>query len=975
MTRHLITAALFSLLLTALSAQPPSLTGLPVDGALSVDGKLDEPAWQKGEWSSGFSFLDMPERSPDVQTAFKVRFDNQAVYVGIRAQEPTPDAMKLDSRTRDLKVWHDDCVEIMLDPTGERIEYYHIMVNGLGTVYDAQMRQGGNVRSVEWDCNVQAGTHIEDDVWTAEIRLPLVELGLNASSTGDWALNVTRARRVDGTELSSYAPLTGGFHQPSLFAALSMAGADFGRFLWNIKPPYEARVMPDGDGLVYHAKIHVRNAGPEFRFFKVRGVLENAAGDWVPDGLDSGQEREMALRVDVKKQGKQTLRIELVDRRNGDLLSLRRFQVDLSYTPIRLDVRRPWYRNSIYATETIDAIECVATIALPRAQLERLKCRAVLKAAAAQDADAAPVAETIIPGIQETVALTLPIPDLKTGDYTLSVALEDRIDGTVVHSASTTIHKLPRVADEWRIDERNVLRHNGEQVLPFGWFSIPPAVMAEENHAYRLMQHYNAQYKRSREEARAFLDTITAAGTHVTIYPYPNHHMMSPASVWGKPLSDNEAQALRNRLNDIKDHPGVFAWYLADEPELRPALPERLRRIYEVCRDTDPYHPCIMLNDTIAGIFKYVDSGDILMPDPYPCFIQGGLAAQPIEKTSKFIKACQEAGKGRKAIWVTPQAFNYGDYGRKNQRGPTATELRNQLYQAVVHGAKGFLWYTYSHTHNYPDLDLGMRWLSFEVADLKAAILADPAEVVALDVDAPEPDHIHVSPRFVDGHLTIFAVNTATRPQDVTLTLKGAGAKALAKQAPFRVVSEDREIRLASANTFSDRFDTYQTHIYTTNPELAMRTTFAGLLTRIAKADAARKRPGNLAFEDAGTTVDVSSKSRYGSTPDRVTDGVRDGMRWRADPGAEEEDWLVVRWAEPTSIGRILVFSDSIASCKIQIPEGDAWKTVGEGTGDQGNRADIALGPLTTEAVRILVTGLKPDQKAATIWEVEAYGE
>ena len=40
---------------------------------------------------------------------------------------------------------------------------------------------------------------------------------------------------------------------------------------------------------------------------------------------------------------------------------------------------------------------------------------------------------------------------------------------------------------------------------------------------------------------------------------------------------------------------------MADEPELRPALVDRLRRARDVVAAEDPYHPCIMLNDTIAG--------------------------------------------------------------------------------------------------------------------------------------------------------------------------------------------------------------------------------------------------------------------------------------------------------------------------------------------------------------------------------------
>jgi len=511
-----------------------------------------------------------------------------------------------------------------------------------------------------------------------------------------------------------------------------------------------------------------------------------------------------------------------------------------------------------------------------------------------------------------------------------------------------------------------VLLHNGEPVLPFGWFSIPPDRMAEPGHAYELMQWYNAQWN-SDEEVLEFLDQVVAAGTHATSYPYPSPDMMRE---WGQPLSEEESAALARRVAPLKDHPVWVAWYSADEPEVTPALPERCRRIREVVADEDPYHPTIMLNDTIAGIHKYVDGGDILMPDPYPCFIKGGLAAQPIEKTSEFIKACVEAGKGRKAIWATPQAFNYGDYGKQNQRGPNVVELRNQLYQAVVYGAKGFLWYTHSQTANYPDLDLGMRWLSFEVADLKDAILADAAEDIAITVEAPTPRHIHVSARRVGGDVFIFAVNTATEPQDVELVVGPAF-----DAASLHVVSEARGVDVAEG-VFRDRFDVYETHIYTTDAGIGERESLSVPLAAIAGANSARKKPGNLAFEDSGTIVEVSSESRYGSTPDRAIDGVEKGMRWQDGTRGEFPDWLAVRWPGPVTVGRVVIRTPSIADMELQVAEGDGWRTVAEVQGNTEERIELALeAPVEVEAIRVLVTGLMEGNVVSAIWEVEAYAE
>jgi hypothetical protein len=934
-------------------------------GAITVDGALSEAAWQEGEWSSGFTLLDNPAKAPAAQTRFKVRYDEGNLYVGARLDEPQTGDLRAEVTERDGQVYHDDCLEVMVDPTGERIEYYHFVVNPLGTLYDAQLRQGGNVRTSEWNCDAGAAAKVGEGAWTVELRIPAVELGLSAASKGDWALNVARERRaVD--ELSSFVPTTGGFHQPSLYAVLRLPGADFGRYLWEIKEPYEVRISPGEDGkLRYAAKTHVLNAGPRFRFIVLRGVLGGKAGAWVKGGLDSGQGREYAFSAPVTEMGPQEFRLELADRRSPDTLLAAKSQwVDVQYSPLSISFLQPAYRDSIYATEKLDALVFQVSASVPPEELAKLTLRAELRPQG--QTSGKPIASAGEPAKAEAT-VRVAIPALPDGDYELTASLVAKGSAKPAYTVSKLLRKLPKVEHEWRLDAHNVLLHNGEAVLPFGWFSIPADEMAKPGHAYTVMQEYNTQY-RSVEENFAVFDRVVAAGTYLTGYPYPGNSMMSPSSVWGQPLSDEEAQALRERVGALKGHPGVFAWYMADEPELRPALPERCRRIYEVVAREDPFHPCIMLNDTIEGIYKYADGGDILMPDPYPCFIKGGLAAQPIEKVSNFVKAAVEAGKGRKAAWVTPQAFNYGDYGRKNQRGPTLVELRNELYQAVVAGAKGFLWYTYSQVANYPELNIGMPWLSFEAADLKDAILADPDATTTVKVEAPKPEHIHASVRRVKGDIYLFAVNTATEAQDVTLRLEPAP-----KQDRLQVVSESRTVPLTKGEV-ADRFEVYETHIYTTSAAAGSRESIQVPLKRIAEANAARKKPGNLAFEESGATVEVSSRSTYGSTPDRVLDGILTGMRWQDGTPKELPDWLVVRWPAAVTVGRVVVYSSTIADCEIQVPEGDGWRTVAESLGNSEDHFEVVLQqPVETEAIRILVTGLREGQDYAVITEVEAY--
>lgn len=953
---------IFLLLFAILSparAIPPPVRALAAGDPISIDGRLDEPSWRRGEWHSNFTLLDMPDQLASFQTRFKVRFDASHLYIGVQADEPDIPAMRKEVAKRDGKVFRDDCVEVMIDPTGERIEYYHFIVNGLGTLYDAQRRQGGHVFSAEWNSSATAAAHIDADFWSVELRIPVIELGLTAASITDWAINIARERRPAPPELSTFAPLTGGFHQSTLYSALQLDGADFDRFLWEIDHPGGIRAFPEDDSLTFAARVGINNATSRTGEFKLRGILGDKLGPWVEGSLGPGEKRPFDFQVPGVLPGQQSLLLELADARDPNLILARKnVQVDVVFRPLSIDLLQPSYRNNIYATESIEELLFAVHSDLPEEEQRSLILRAELL-----DADGKSIVFRTWPEIPPA-AVHLPVPDLEVGDYLLQIGLEDP-EKKVPHQIAETIRKLPQVSHEWRIDSENVLRHNGTPILPFGWFSIPPEEMADSTHAYNLMQWYSAQWQPV-EGVRAFLDRAVAAGTAVTIYPYPDSKMLSPAA-WGKPLTEDEAERIRQRVRALKDHPGLFAWYMADEPELKPALPERCRHIYEIVRDEDPYHPCIMLNDTMGGIHKYRDGGDVLMPDPYPCFIQGGLAAQPLEKVGHFIRTAEVAGEGRKGVWITPQGFNYGDYGKKNQRAPNFTELRNQIYQAAIYGAKGFLWYTYAQTANYPDLGIGMPWLSHEVADLKKAILAPPTEL-GIRVEAEHPVHLHTSTRRVDGNLFVFAVNTAKVAQEVKLTLPGLEGKRL------QVVSENRQIA-PTGDVLSDRFDTYATHVYTTDPGLANRPQIEEVMREIARADAARRKPGNLAFEGNGTWVEFSSKSTYGSTPNRVLDGVTGGMRWRDGTPGKNPDWLTVRFPSPVTIGRVVVYSNTIAAVEIQISDlQEGWRTVGMMENATGEKLEVLLNaPVETDAVRILITALRDGEEYSIVHEVEAY--
>ena len=970
--RLLKTALLPTLALLAAAlagAAPLTVTALKTAAAPVIDGKLDDAIWQQGQWYDHFTLLGEGDRPAAAQTRFKVAFDRQNLYFGVELLEPQMDKLVARETRRDGKVHSDDVIEIMVVPNSARLEYYHFCVNALGTQYDAQVRQGGNVRTAEWDANWQAKVARGPQAWTVEVAIPFVELGLTGASKGDWALNVARERQAGTPELSSFTEGRSGFHQPNLYATFKLPGADLARYMWTVGAPHDTSFQTQGGQLTYLGKIRVANETGQPRSLKIRPQLQYAngghtSGQSQTQELAAGQAREIAFSVPVRQQGNVQLRLLLCDRAHAhaaDTLYVKQVPLDLKYTPLAIDITRPSYRDCIYASQKLDRIEFTATSDLSPEALAGQQVTAVLRPQQAQG-EPRPLAQTTPVAAAAQVKLSLPASQLTVGDYLIVVTLTDR-SGRITQTAQRRLRKLPPPPNgqEWRFDEHNVLLHNGQPFLPFGWFSQNIEDFDPKD-AYTVLQAYSREYYHD-SDVRAWLDPIAARGAYVTFSPF-SPGFMNRGDDAKRPLSDDERKALIARVNALKDHPGLLAWYMADEPELVPVLPQRAQEIYETVRDADPYHPCIMLNDTLEGIARYQRGGDVLMPDPYPCFLKGGLAAAPIEKTRQFMLAIKDATGGRKPAWVTPQGFNYGDYGRAGNRGPNLTELRNQAYQAGIYGAKGFLWYTYSQYRNYPDLYLGMPFVAREMADLKNAVLADEVPG-AVTVKAPRPEHLHVSLRQVGNELTLLAVNTATEPQQATISIKGAPAN-------LSVVSEGRKVSL-SGGSFTDQFGVYGTHVYSTHEAFAGRERVATVQAAIDRDNAARAKPGNLAFEDKNTRVVVSSGAQYGNTPDRVLDGITGGMSWLSKTPNKLGEWLQVIWPAPQTVGRVVAYTTSIREAEVQVPAGEGqWQTVGKLSGEP---LTATFSPVQASTIRLLVTALQPGKAQSNLQEVEVYAK
>ena len=197
---------------------------------LEIDGRLDEDAWQRVPWTEDFVDIEgdrMP--LPLHRTRAKMVWDDEYLYIGFELEEPHIWATYTE---RESVIFHENNIEVFIDPSGDSHHYVEFQVNALGTEWDLMLtkpyRYGGLPISA-WDISgLKTGIHLSgtindpsdvDTLWSVELALPWRILSEVAPwkrrpAPGEqWRINFSRVQWrldiVDGAYQKTVNPDTG----------------------------------------------------------------------------------------------------------------------------------------------------------------------------------------------------------------------------------------------------------------------------------------------------------------------------------------------------------------------------------------------------------------------------------------------------------------------------------------------------------------------------------------------------------------------------------------------------------------------------------------------------------------------------------------------------------------------------------------------------------------------------------------------
>jgi hypothetical protein len=217
MTKPIVSFALLILAATPALTQQASESAQPLNylcrrtpSPISIDGRLDDPAWRAAAWTADFVDIEGAAKPrPRFRTRAKMLWDDDYFYIAAELEEPHVWATLT---AHDSVIFRDNDFEVFLNPSGDTLNYFEFEINALNTSWDLFLpkpyKQKGRPDN-SWEIpGLKTAVHIDgalndpsgrDRGWTVEIAFPWTAFASRAPvrrpEPGEsWRVNFSRVQ-------------------------------------------------------------------------------------------------------------------------------------------------------------------------------------------------------------------------------------------------------------------------------------------------------------------------------------------------------------------------------------------------------------------------------------------------------------------------------------------------------------------------------------------------------------------------------------------------------------------------------------------------------------------------------------------------------------------------------------------------------------------------------------------------------------
>ncbi len=155
-----------------------------------IDGFLNDSAWSAAKWEGNFTQKSPYEfNDPSQATEFKILFDDNNIYVAIRAYDTEPE--KIEKRLSRRDGFEGDWVGVSIDSYNDDRTGFNFYVTAAGVKADV-INTSDTKSDKSWDPVWYAKVSEDDIGWIAEMRIPLTQLRFAKVDNHVWGLEVSR---------------------------------------------------------------------------------------------------------------------------------------------------------------------------------------------------------------------------------------------------------------------------------------------------------------------------------------------------------------------------------------------------------------------------------------------------------------------------------------------------------------------------------------------------------------------------------------------------------------------------------------------------------------------------------------------------------------------------------------------------------------------------------------------------------------
>jgi hypothetical protein len=155
-----------------------------------IDGKLDDVCWKTGEWTGNFTqWIPKEKGVPSQKTELKILYDNENLYVAIRAYDNEPEKILRTAGRRDE--FKGDIVGVCFDSYHDHRTGFEFDVTAAGQKIDLILTNPMS-SDENWNAVWYAKAGSEDSAWVAEMQIPLSQLRFRDEDEQTWGLHCWR---------------------------------------------------------------------------------------------------------------------------------------------------------------------------------------------------------------------------------------------------------------------------------------------------------------------------------------------------------------------------------------------------------------------------------------------------------------------------------------------------------------------------------------------------------------------------------------------------------------------------------------------------------------------------------------------------------------------------------------------------------------------------------------------------------------